>query len=224
MMFDARKDTAWLSDLSPTELRRIVDGLYRVHHLIAAITDLNELLERIVDESKRIACAEGSSLMLYDPDAEELFFHVTLGESGDLQALKCQVRLKLGQGIAGTAAANREIINVDDPDRDPRFFKDADSITHFETRSLLAVPLVDRENLVGVLELVNKVGGAGFSETDVRLMEMFSSLAATAIANANLIAENVARGTPRRHWPGGGQSVPLHQEPLDHGDGQCTVG
>jgi len=172
-------------------MRRIVDALYRVHHLIAVITDLDTLLERIMEESKRAANAEACSLMLYDKRSRELYFQVAQGESGDQQALKREVRLQLGQGIGGTAAAQRETINVEDVTQDKRFYKEADEVSHFATRSILAVPLLDRDSLVGVVELVNKIGDTAFTDADLRVMEMFSALAATSITNARLIEESL---------------------------------
>ena len=185
-------DIPWLRDVPPADMRRIVDALYRVHYLISAVTELDTLLERIMEESKEVARAEACSLMLYDKVNQELYFRVAQGKTGDQQALKTQVRLKLGQGIAGVAAATRSSINVRDVAHDARFYRDADEVSHFKTRNLLAVPLVDREDLVGVIEVVNKIEDQAFSETDLRVLEMFSSLAATAIANARLIEENLA--------------------------------
>ena len=185
-------DIPWLRDVSPADMRRIVDALYRVHYLISAVTDLESLLERIMEESKEVARAEACSLMLYDRVNQELYFQVAQGKTGDQQALKSRVRLKLGQGIAGVAAATRTSINVRDVANDTRFYSDADEVSHFKTRNLLAVPLVDRDDLIGVLEVVNKIGDEAFSDTDLHVMEMFSSLAATAIANARLIEENLA--------------------------------
>ncbi|MFA6240259.1 MAG: ATP-binding protein [Candidatus Hydrogenedentales bacterium] len=183
--------TPWLLAVSPDDLRRIVDALYRVHRFLVVITDLDVLLESIMEESKHVAQAEACSLLLYDSVAEELYFEVALGESGDQQALKRMVRLKLNQGIAGAAASSRQTVNVPDVHADPRFYGNADETSHFKTHSLLAVPLVDRDKLVGVLEVVNKVGGGPFTEIDNRIMEMFSGLVASAIANARLIDENL---------------------------------
>jgi signal transduction histidine kinase len=186
------EDIPWLRDVPPADMRRIVDALYRVHYLLSAVTDLETLLERIMEESKEVARAEACSLMLYDGVNRELYFQVAQGKTGDQQALKTRVRLNLGQGIAGVAAATRSSINVSDVANDPRFYGDADEVSHFKTRNLLAVPLVDRDVLIGVLEVVNKIGDAAFSDTDLHVLEMFSSLAATAIANARLIEENLA--------------------------------
>lgn len=184
-------NVSWLSDVSPDDLRRIVDALYRVHHLIGAMTDRDALLESIIVESKQVARAEASSLMLYDAAAHELYFQVAVGESGDQEALKRQVRLKPGQGIAGAAADLRVSINVPDAAQDPRVYRGADEASRFETRNLLAVPLLDHDKLIGVLEVVNKIDESCFSETDVHIMEMFGTFVATVVANANLIEENL---------------------------------
>lgn len=172
-------------------MRRIVDALYRVHHLIAVITDLDTLLERIVEESKQVARAEACSLMLFDALRDDLYFHIAKGESGDQQALKREIRLRLNQGIAGAAAASRQSINVEDVNADARFYNVADAVSRFKTRSLLATPMVDREALIGVIEVVNKQGESAFTDTDLHVMEMFATLAATAISNARLIEENL---------------------------------
>ncbi|MBI4558286.1 MAG: GAF domain-containing protein [Candidatus Hydrogenedentes bacterium] len=185
------ESVSWLTDIPAREMQRIVDALYRVHHLISVITDLDTLLERIMEESKHVAQAEACSLILYDPVTEELYFQVALGETGDQQALKREVRLKLNQGIAGVAAVTRESVNVPDVRRDTRFYRLADETSRFETRSLLAVPLVDRDKLVGVLEVLNKTDGGPFSEMDMRVLEMFSTVVATVIVNARLIEENL---------------------------------
>ncbi len=64
-------------------------------------------------------------------------------------------------------------------------------MTQFESRSILAVPLLDHDKLVGVLEVLNKRGGGAFTDADLHVMEIFSSLVATSIANARLIEENL---------------------------------
>jgi signal transduction histidine kinase len=184
-------NAAWLDDVSPDELRRIVDVLYRVHRFISLITDLSTLLARIMEESKQVACAEACSLMLYDPSTEELYFEVALGESGDQEALKQEIRLRKGEGIAGVAVETRQSINVHDVREDPRFFRSADEASRFETRSILAVPLMDRDVMIGVIEVVNKVGGHHFTDADLHVMEIFGGLVATSIANARLIEENL---------------------------------
>lgn len=182
---------AWLAKADAPTLRRVIDALRRVHGFIADITETNTLLERIMEESKQVAGAEASSLLLYDKRVDELFFHVVTGEAGDQEALKQGVRLRLGEGIAGTAAQLRKAINVPDAPNDPRFFRNADAATQFDTRNILAVPLEDRGRLVGVLEVLNKIDGDSFTDFDAELMEMFAGLVGAAIANARLIEANM---------------------------------
>lgn len=191
MTSDVRGETTWLRDASLDDTKSIVEALYRVHRLFSAITDLNSLLVQIMIESKAVANAEACSLMLFDESSEELYFQVALGEKGDQGALIREVRLKLGQGIAGTTAQTRQSINVPDAQNDPRFYREADQASHFKTHSLLAVPMIDKDHLVGVIEVVNKVGGDSFTSTDLHVMEMFSSLAAAAVTNARLIEANL---------------------------------
>lgn len=182
---------AWLGEATPDETRRIVDTLSRVYKLITDITDLDTLLESIMEESKAVASAEACSLMLYDAGKDDLYFHVALGESGDQGRLKQLIRLKLGEGIAGSAARDRSSINVPEVSGDSRFFKAADEVSQFESRCILAVPLVDKDDLVGVLEVLNKRGGGSFSDFDQRILEMFSSIVATVLTNARLIEQNL---------------------------------
>lgn len=172
-------------------MKRTVEALYRVHKFIGAITDLDSLLEYVTEESRLVAGAEASSIILYDRDAEELYFHVALGDASDHETLKREIRLKLGQGIAGMAAATLKSINVEDAQNDARFCRSADDATNFQTRSLLAVPMLDRDQLIGVLEVVNKIDAPAFSPLDMRVMEMFSAVAATAISNARLVKEKI---------------------------------
>ncbi len=186
-----KEETVWLGGMSYEELRRVVDALYRVHRFLAVITDLDTLLERVMEESKAVATAEACSLLLYDEKRNDLYFHVALGERGNQQALKQQIRLKLGQGIGGLAAERRQSINVEDVHSSDSWYRSADELTQFSTRSLLAVPLEDRGSLIGVLELVNKQGGGAFTEADLRVMEIFASMVATAITNARLIEKSL---------------------------------
>lgn len=181
----------WLDGAPHEDMRRAVGALYRVHSLLGAIMDPDALLVRISEESRTVASAAAASVMLYDAETDELFFQVALGDSGDQDALKREVRLKMGQGIAGLAAQTRRAVSVPDVTKDPRFFSDADAASQFQTRSLLAVPMMDRDRLIGVLEVVNKVGGDTFSEMDEHVMAMFSSVAATAVVNARLIGQQI---------------------------------
>lgn len=180
-----------LRETSPEEARRLLDALTVVERLLGAVANLDALLETIIDESRRLGQAEASSLLLFDPATEELYFHVALSDAGNPEALKQSIRLKPGEGIAGRVASDRASINVPDATTDPRIHRAADALTQFTTRSLLAVPMIDAGRLVGVVEVLNKRGPQGFTALDQRILEMFSALAAVTITRARLIEENL---------------------------------
>ncbi|MBP9003916.1 MAG: HAMP domain-containing histidine kinase [Candidatus Hydrogenedentes bacterium] len=182
---------SWLESASQGDMLRAVEALYRVHTLLGALSDLDALLEKIGQECRNLAGAEAASVMLYDERNDELYFRVAMGDSGDQERLKKLVRLRRGQGLAWAAADSRQSVVSRNAQADPRFFSVADTITAFQTRNVLAVPMLDGGRLVGVLEVINKQNGAAFTPLDVHVIEMFSSVAATAVVNARLIERQI---------------------------------
>ena len=168
-------------------LRMGTIGLQRVSRLLDSLTDLHQLLERIMHEARQLTEAEASSLMLWDPQAEELFFEVALG--GSAEAVK-PIRLRLGEGVAGTAAKARRAVNVPDVTRDGRWFAEADAVSGFETRSILAVPMLRAGRLVGVLEVLNRRRGS-FTSADEANLTVLAAEAAIVIENARLHQEKL---------------------------------
>ena len=76
--------------------------------------------------------------------------------------LQKPIRIKIGQGIAGYVAKMGRLVNIRDAYKHPMFFKDVDKTTGFVTRNILCFPIKDSADaIVGVAELVNKVGGKG---------------------------------------------------------------
>ena len=164
------------------------EGLRRVGGFLDSFHDLHELLERIMVEARRLADAEASSLLLWDAEREQLFFEVALGEqTGGVK----EVRLRLGEGIAGSAALSGKPISVPDARRDERWSSRADEATGFETRAVLAVPMKRRGRLVGVIEVLNRRSGGPFSLHDEANLLALASQAAVVIENARLYEENV---------------------------------
>ena len=74
--------------------------------------------------------------------------------------------MNIGEGIAGWVAKNRKSLIVNDAKHDPRFFPAVDKATGFQTRSILAVPLMDHEQIVGVLEILNTAKAKQFDQSD----------------------------------------------------------
>jgi signal transduction histidine kinase len=169
-------------------LERHLDALYRVNKFMTAVGDLRQLLTSIMDESKAVADAEASALMLYDAATDELYFEIALGGAGD--AIK-EIRLKANQGIAGECATTRKPVVVDDCATDPRHFKKADESSKFQTRNIIAIPLIRGDKLIGVLEALNKRNGQAFSADDLKILRFMGDQAAIAIENALLVEANV---------------------------------
>lgn len=155
-------------------------SLLEISKAMSAETDLDNLLQLIMRETTRALGAERSTLFLLDRAREELWSKVALG----LEAH--EIRLKAAQGVAGYVAATGSRVNIPDAYEDPRFDPEVDRQTGYRTRSILALPVrTTAGELVGVLEVLNKGGGA-FSEDDEELLEALASQAAVAITNAQL--------------------------------------
>lgn len=153
--------------------------------LVTSSLDENVVRCRAIEAAKTLLHAEEGSMMLIDRTTNELYFDVVAGESGT--QLK-EVRIGLDQGIAGWVATHAVAQIVNDVSRDPRFFPGADRYTHFRTRSLVAVPLISHDRVLGVLEAVNKIDGE-FTGEDLELFTSLASLVASAVENSNLHEE-----------------------------------
>ena len=169
---------------------RLLDALQRVGHFLSEVADLRHLLTLVMEETKAALDSEASSCMLYDDAADELFFEVALGERGE--AVK-SIRLRRGQGFGGICLAEGQTLLVNDAQSDPRHSKRADEQSGFVTRNLIATPMRYRGRTVGVLEVLNKRGGAAYDAEDVQVLEMMADQAALAIANARLVEANIQR-------------------------------
>ena len=153
-------------------------------HLTSSI-DLSSLLKLIVTSVTELLGCEASSLFLIDHTGEQLVLKVATGPvSGEIKEL----RLNVGDGIVGWVAKHRKGLIVNDAQHDPRFARSVDKVTGFETRSILAVPLVDHDQVVGVLETLNTAKAKQFEQSDLELLTTFGAYAAVALRNAELVA------------------------------------
>lgn len=157
--------------------------MLEVGRLLSSKLELDELLTTVLELSARVVDAETASLLLLDEKTQELYFDVALG----MDAKAASVRLRLGQGIAGSVAANRKPEIINDVKADKRWSPAMDASSGFTTRSILAVPMLVKGRLVGVVEAINRRGGP-FGPTDLTTLEAFASQAAVAIENARLFS------------------------------------
>ena len=153
-------------------------GLLRLAGEIGREPNLQGLLEKILQKSRPWMRAEACSIFLPDPATGELVIHSAHGDSSPQLG---SLRVPAGQGIVGAAMAGRTMIRVDDVGQDPRFFAKADEQTGWKTRALLAAPLLDGEECLGVIEFLNPQGRPAFTREDEQYMEYFSGLVSSAL-------------------------------------------
>lgn len=157
-----------------------------VARTLSSTLQLDEVLTRIMEQVEGLLNVEAGSLLLTDPTTGELVFQIALGDKAD--EVK-PFRIPKGQGIAGEVAVTGTPLMIANADQDKRHFKKLDQTTNFLTRNILCVPLVLYDQIIGVLEVINKREG-NFTQTDLELLSSIASYAAIAIQNARL-HENV---------------------------------
>lgn len=135
----------------------------------------------IAERVQVLVQSEAWSLLLLDETGENLTFTEAVGSKA--KPLK-EIKLKLGEGIAGTVAQSGRPMLVNDVAKSPLFNKRMDGLTGFRTRSVLCVPLRSRGKTLGVLEMMNKRGDEGFSEADLETTYMFAEMVGIALENA----------------------------------------
>jgi diguanylate cyclase (GGDEF)-like protein len=154
------------------------------HELGKALTSslqLDQVLRTIMEKIEEFLHPDTWSLLLVDAAKQELYFELAIGKNA--HTLK-DVRIKMGQGIAGWVAESQQAVIVPDVSQDTRFFAKVDEKTKMETRSIVAVPVRFRDHCLGVIELVNCVGADGFHDRDLALLEALADFAAIALENA----------------------------------------
>jgi len=160
-----------------------LEMLVMVSRLLSSKLDISELLTTIMRLASRVVGAERASLYLLDEKTQELYFDVALG----LPAEVAKMRLKLGEGVAGTCAKEGRSIISNDVAGDNRHAGKVDARSGFVTRSLLTCPMVIKGKAIGVVQAINKTDG-DFTETDRNNFEAFASQAAIAIENSRLFS------------------------------------
>jgi diguanylate cyclase (GGDEF)-like protein len=142
---------------------------------------LDQVLRTIMEKIDEFLRPDNWSLLLLDEAKQELYFELVVGKASP--SLK-DVRIKIGQGIAGWVAQNGETVVVPDTAKDTRFFGQVDEKTKTETQSIVAVPVKFRDTCLGVIELINCMGPDGFDNRDLKLLEALADFAAIALENA----------------------------------------
>jgi signal transduction histidine kinase len=160
--------------------------LIEISRDLASTLDLDTLLDDIVRASADITHAEAASILLYDDTARQLYFQVATNI--DEPTMRGLV-IPLEKSIAGWIVTNRKSVRIDDAQKDERHFSEVEQTIGYSTTSLLGIPLVTKNKVVGVLEVVNKKRGR-FTDPDESMLTVLGAQAAVAIENARLFQQS----------------------------------
>jgi diguanylate cyclase (GGDEF)-like protein len=148
--------------------------------VLVSAYDMETLLTAVLERIKILIPASHWSLLLLDPKTRELYFAVIVGVAPEQVK---GIRLKLGEGIAGTVAATAQPAFIPDVGRDPRFSQRVDESTGYDTRSIIALPLMVRGEVIGVFEVVNVEDQRFFREKYLPLLTILADYVAIAVDN-----------------------------------------
>ncbi|MCK4671768.1 MAG: SpoIIE family protein phosphatase [Candidatus Aegiribacteria sp.] len=154
---------------------------------LSSPVELDEMLVEVVDVARSVLEADRGTVFLFDEQTDELYAEV--GTGLDMQ----EIRFSVDKGIAGLCARTGRIINVSDVYSHDHFNPDIDKQSGYLTGCLLNIPLIGLNNtLVGVMQLVNKIGGH-FGKNDERIAEVLASQCAVALQRARLLREYIVK-------------------------------
>ena len=159
-----------------------IKALARLSTLVNSTLDLMEVLDNAMNYVEELMDAETSSIFEVDHERDELRFRLARGKWGSKAR---EIRLSMGEGIAGSVAQKGRPILVPDVDQDKRFTNRIDDHTGFKTRSVICVPIKHKGRLIGVLEVLNKRVGS-FDDEDLELLTVVSNQIGIAMENARL--------------------------------------
>jgi signal transduction histidine kinase len=163
-----------------------LERLIRLMPMINSTLERDPLLDIIVRVATELTDTASASIMLIDEETGELRF---VAASGEKAAEVKPVVVPMEGSIAGTVATENKPLLISDAQSDPRWYQQADQETGFVTRSIIAVPMEVRGRVIGVVEALNKRGGAELAWDDVETLNILANQAAIAIQNARLLAE-----------------------------------
>ncbi len=150
---------------------------------IGAPVSHGSALEYVVETASELLDSEAASLFLVDEEREELVFVVALGSKAEEVS---QFRIPIGRGIAGYVAVSGQPIAISEAASDPRFEREIAEAVDYVPNTILCVPLIMNDSVIGVLELMDKAGGEPFTPSDMEILGKFANLAAITIDESRL--------------------------------------
>ena len=171
--------------LEETQQRaRQLSTLNELTRQLTSTLELEPLLQNILENAVNILNCEAGSLFLVDEQTDDLIFKVTVGPPTSADLIGQHV--PSGSGIVGRAAKERGPVVENQVQNSSTHLMTADQQTGFVSKSLLAVPLLFKDRVIGVIEVINRIDGLPFVDDDQTLLSAFAGQAAVAIENARL--------------------------------------
>lgn len=189
------EDKYFLSDNINTRIRQLQNNmdyslptksdplvsLVKISRSITALTDIDELLRVIAEETKNAMQADRCTVFLWDKDTDQLWSKVALG----LDESK-EIRFPADKGLAGYVVQTGETINIIDAYNDARFNPEVDTRTGYRTKTILCMPITNNnKEIIGAIQVLNKIGGV-FTANDEDLLVAIGGSASIALENAQL--------------------------------------
>jgi signal transduction histidine kinase len=168
----------------PTPSLELYQRLIVISRDLTSTLDLEALLNRIIEAARDLSDAEAASILLYDGAAKELYFQAATNMDPLMRGLSVPM-----DSIAGWIVLNRQAVRISDVNKDERYFKKIAKTVSFATKSIMGVPLITKDKVIGVLEVLNKQKDE-FSEADEDLLTVLGAQAAVAIENARLFQQS----------------------------------
>lgn len=163
------------------------ERLMEISRQLNSTLDLGTLLNRIVHAATELTGTEEASILLLDPATGELRFEAASNLSGSAMAA---IPVPMEGSLAGWVATHGVPELVEDARSDSRWFANVDKRLSFTTRNLLAVPMKLHDEVIGVVEAINKRDEQPWTQEDVETLTALANQAATAIQNARLFQQS----------------------------------
>ena len=159
-----------------------VTQLYDMEKTFSSTLEMDELLPLIGSKIREVMECQAVNIWLLQPDESVELMH----QAGFDSTVAEKSSQKAGEGLAGGVSDNGEPLLVDDPE-DPRLVARNGSIAEGRIVSLIIAPIMDKESLVGVIEVINKTDGTSLDDDDLFALGSLADTASTALHNASLL-------------------------------------
>ncbi len=163
--------------------KKELDILLKFSSLINSSLKIEEILNLAMQWAEEFMNAEASTVYEVDEETGELFIRVARGEKKE--QIK-NIRLKLGEGVAGKVVQTGHPMVVQDVLKEKSFSPKFDKISGFKTKAMICVPMILRGKRIGALQVLNKKSGEPFVATDVELLIIMAQQVSVALENAKL--------------------------------------